>query len=762
MANEFEKRMKTVYGGTGGRGAGLFSAPKPSGDEFDFITDIFTGASRIRESDIDRPELPPTMMQGGGVPAFNMSLSRGDIGKLQILEKMIGQSVPNEMDDYGNIHVTIDGPLAARMNIDAGTYFINKPGASAQDAADIITTGAIELFTVLGASKVLGFLGKGSSIARVGGAMIGAGGASITQDVLAGQMGSEEGIDYKTALIATLFGGAGEGVARISSTVLPFLSKFFKNKRFWSTPDGGSPRLTLEGANILERAGIPADRITPEFVDKFEKLATEAVNPVHAARVADAASLPGPKVPLSRGDVILDVIQQAEEDAMLQGQLGGKAKGIMTEFRDVQAERLTENVPAIQTKIGGPVVSRTEGMETLQSRLRKMQNDLQDEMSTAYTLAERMGDTSFDSTTITAFHDHARSVLMDSFDDIVEDSSSFISKRLKELDNMAFKAGDTTFTAPLKEIDVGRMYKWRKKLSGRARAEFGKPEGVALKKLVKEFDSFMEGAIDNKLFRGNVKGILQWRKAIRLRRELTKKFESDNIVAKLIEVLPGDGRFDLRFEPSEALNYLFGANSIGAKTGATNALRKIKELVGVESVEWLGLKEEGVMRLFKNALKEIGGKPVFSGAKFRTDLDNAMYRAPELMKELFSSSDLALLQQMKRVASMATERVEGALNPPHTAGRLVLLADRLLGTGKARQAITAAYQKFMNDLGEYSSRSGAIRATRLPVETTRRGIPIGLGAAAGGTIAQKRRRSPGLLGEEYKAWKVRGPQMMTR
>lgn len=751
--NEFEAQINK-------RGHPFFpESSRPSNSELrESFTDIFTGASRTRESDVGRQELPREVMQGGGVPAFRMAFARGDLGKLQILEKMLGQPVPNEMDKFGNIHVTIDGDLAERMKIDVGTYFINKPGISGQDIHDISVTGAIELFTTVGASKVLGVLGPAAKFVS---AAFGAGGASIGQDVIAGQLGSQEGIDIKTALMATLFGGAGEGAAQMASTVWPFLSKFFKNKRFWSSADGGPQGITRDGIKVLERAGIPADRITPEFADKFEAAARGAVDPVHAARVAEAASLPGPDVPVSRGGVSRNPVHQAEEDMYRKGQLGDAAQKIMKDFDETQGKALAENVEAIQDKIGGAGVPRLGGMDLLQTKLRSMRRDLHGRMDTAYDIAGNSG-TSFDVGTISAFHDHVRSRMLDVADDIVLESKSFLSMRLKELDEMAFRQGDSTFTQPLKEIDVGRLYKWRSKISTRRRQEFGTPQAHALGNLLGEFDSFMEGAIDNALFRGSDKGIQQWKKAIMLRRSLAKTFESDNIVSKLIEILPGDGSYSLRFEPSEALNFLFGANNIGAKTGATNALRKIKKIVGEESEEWLGLKEEGVMRLFQNALKEIDGKPVFSGAKFRTDLDNAMYKAPELMKELFSSSDLALLQHMKRVASTATEKVAGALNPSGTAGRLAMLADRLFGTGPARRATSAAYQKFMNNLSEFASRSGARRATTIPVEPIRKGIPFGVGSAVGGTIAQKRRRSPGLLGEEYKAWKVRGPQMMTR
>ena len=702
------------------------------------IVDVFTGESGTDPATKDVPELPETDPRV--LPRGRMSFGRSDLQKLDIMKKSIGSDFPSEIDAKGNVIVSIDEKLGNRLKIKPGSYFLNKPGASPQDVDDILTLGVIELFAVRGLGKVFGFMGTAG---RFLGNVLGAGGGIIAEDVIAGGLGSEQGIDFKTAAIASAFAAGGEAIVGAATTLVPFFTRFLKNSKLY---DRSARQVTDEGIEVLERAGVPVDGVTPEFVNAFEGISREAVDPAAAARVASAETLPVP-VRLSRGEAVQDVTQQATEDAMLKGQLGPKALEEAKSFKETQNTALLQNTDAIQFKIGqGQGIVRGEGAERMQKKLFEMQVALKGDISTAYNIVEGLAEPAFNTRVVGAFHDHLRNTLLGSFDDLVTDSGTFIAKRLDELDNFAVKRGGEVFASSLKEIDIGRMYKWRQKLSGRFRTERGTPQGAAISRAIKEFDDFMEGAIDNKLFRGDVKGIKQWKKAIRLRRELSEKFESNNIVAKIVETSDA-GEIALRFQPSEVANFLFGASGIGAKTGSANAARKIKALLGRDSDEWLAIKEEAVIRLFEKGIQKTASGRKFTGAGFRRSIDNATERTPELMSELFTKEDMGLLKKMRSVASDATEPLSGAVNFPNTAGRVLLLVDRMFG--RTGTAAAATINKTLGFVDEFAGKAKATRAFRKPIDTPgRRGVGVGAAAGATGTALRRRRgpqRSRGLL-----------------
>ena len=696
------------------------------------IVDVFTGKSGTDPAFKGVPELPETDPRV--LPRGAMSFGRSDLQKLDIMKKSIGSDVPSEIDAKGNVIVSVDDNLAGRLKIKPGQYFLNKPGVSPQDVDDILTLGVIELYAVRGLGKVFGFVG--GKVARFLGNVLGAGGGIVAEDVIAGGLGSEQGIDFKTATIATAFAIGGEAVVGAAATLVPFFARFLKNGKLYNR---STQKVTEEGAQVLNRAGVPADGVTPEFVNAFEGISREAVDPAAAARVASAETLPVP-VRLSRGEAVQDVTQQATEDAMLKGQLGPKALEEAKSFKETQNTALMQNTEAIQFKIGqGQGIVRGEGAEQMQKKLYEMQVALKGDISTAYSIVEGLAEPAFNTKVVGAFHDHLRNTLMGSFDDLVKDSGTFIAKRLNELDNFAVRQGTEVFTSPLKEIDVGRMYKWRAKLAGRFKTERGTPQGAAISRALKEFDDFMEGVIDNKLFRGDVKGIKQWKKAISLRRELSEKFESNNIVAKMVETSDA-GEIALRFQPSEVANFLFGASGIGAKTGSANAARKIKALLGKDSDEWLAIKEEAVIRLFEKGIQKTASGRKFMGQGFLRSLDNATEKTPELMRELFTKEDMGLLKKMRSVASDATVPLPGAINFPNTAGRILMLVDRMFG--RTGTAAAATINKTLGFVDEFAGKAKAARAFRRPIDTPPRS-GVGVGAAAGATgTALHRRRGP--------------------
>ena len=346
---------------------------------------IVTGEATTEFPDIKEipNELRSAIIPGRGQVGMMMSLGRDDLRKTDIFRQTFG-NVPARLDKFGNSIVTLDDSFSARFGIPAGDYYLNKPGASPQDVDDIMTTALGELFFArLGGKLGEKVAGKTGKILGTGG---GAGVGAVAQDLAAGQAGSDRGIDPQAALVATAFGVGGELASEI---VVPFIGRFVKNKVF-VTKDG----VTKEGRKALANAGLDADEVTPAFIREFDQLSQTAVEPVEAARVAAAQSLPQP-VKLTQGDVTRTRAAQSAEDEILSRD--DTAGRIMSGTRVRQQQQLAQNVPLIAEEIaptGRAATSPTDAMIDVGAEISTKAEAAQRRVNRLYKVARGRGKTS--------------------------------------------------------------------------------------------------------------------------------------------------------------------------------------------------------------------------------------------------------------------------------------------------------------------------------------------------------------------------------
>ena len=225
---------------------------------------------------------------------------------------------------------------------------------------------------------------------------------------------------------------------------------------------------------------------------------------------------------------------------------------------------------------------------------------------------------------------------------------------------------EKAFPGRVKFVNVRTLESYRQQVMALTRSS-DPIERAAAQNIRKSFDEFMDGAIDNALVRGDTEAIEAFAKARGLRREFGKKFEGDAILEKLISEADGT----LLLEPSEATRYLFGATKLGGKTGATKALRRIKGILGADSPEWKGLREEAFLRLFPDDAVTIG--------KFPGAFDKALKESPELMGELFTKTEIKTLRRFRNVIANVTQKAPGAVNFSNTTAALSRLAQDVFG-----------------------------------------------------------------------------------
>jgi hypothetical protein len=209
------------------------------------------------------------------------------------------------------------------------------------------------------------------------------------------------------------------------------------------------------------------------------------------------------------------------------------------------------------------------------------------------------------------------------------------------------------------------------------------------------YERFLDEILDGALVRGDEEAIDLFRNARTLARDFAEKYKDNRIVANLIEV--GDDGITLARNPEDALKTIFNSSGLGGKTGAQQALDHIKTLLGEGSPEWLAMKEEAFIRLLRSQnANQIGSDSVqlFSGDRFSSSFNKAMENDRTLMTTIFSQDELMLIDQFRRVASAATNRVPGAVNTSNSTNDIMRVFMSAFGNNPASRLISSAFMKW--------------------------------------------------------------------
>lgn len=646
-----------------------------------------------------------------------LSLARGNpLAAAGIVRQQIpGADV--SFNEDGDPVVTIPEELGFRaFNADgdveavAGEYTLNRKGPSKADVPRVARE--------VGSGVVAGMLGAGagaSLVARGLGVGTAEGATSLAMDSAAQQEGSQEPLDGQRAALLAGLGFAGEAAASVANL---FFSRMFTNARFFR-----NGQVTPEGERLLRRANIDPEDITDDFARAYTERAQAAIAPeVEAAQAAQGLSqardLPVP-VPMSQGDLTRNVTQQASEDAMLKGARGEGAERVMTGFRRSQQEALQANVPAIQRQLGAEALPQGQGAGVVADALRTGREALRNEVKAAYLAARQTNATMPREYAANLRRDFARMASEGDFR--LQDMPQTV-KLLKEFrDATKAKVGDV--------VTLRRLEKWRAGVAGRvtklenARGPAGKalPEEALLIRLKDAYDGHLQGAIDNAILSGDDAALAAWREAKESASRFATLYNSDKTVAKLAR---GDAT------ASQAANMILGVGNLGAKQEAVQTVRAIKRIVGDDTPEFAALKGEAFLRIVEAGIKRGTPEAPVGGTAMKRAWDDLRRRNPELLGELFSRSEQALLQRYVDVAFRATDRARGAVNNSNSA--IELARTVLEGGGNttfSRFLLNRLTSAFREGASEMSARM-ATEGAAIPSVPLFRGGIVG-GAAAG-------------------------------
>lgn len=609
----------------------------------------------------DLPELRTAMQKEiGEMGGYQRALTPDDAPIMRKFETIRAAAIPRSIQGKWDAIKKANPDAQIRftdagvpvVKIDGKDYALNKKGFSEQDLTDLAVEAGIGIPTTL----IGGGIGKAlmGGLGRIVGTAAGAGGGSVTRDLAGIASGAGDGVDIVNAAVSAGTAGAFEAFL---PAAINYAARIVQQDKFYK---GGA--LTAAGKAAVKKAGIDPDALTPEFIDQLKS--AQSVTAEQMA-VAQSKSLPVP-VPLSKGQVTRDVSVLGEESAALKGARGEGPQLMAQGFDESQQAALRANVPAIQKALTGTDAAAgtpAEAVGAVQSNLLSMKESARAEINAAYKAA-REGGASVASEAYKGLGKFIKNGFRENFNPATAPKAAAL---VDEFDAFAAR-----LPGELKSVTVRSLENWRQQASALSRSS-DPVEATAAGNIVKRFDEYMTTMLDEAAVRGDAQVIAAFKNARELRRTFAQNFEADEIVKRLADAENGT----LTLQPSEAVSELFAGSAIGAKRGSANALAQLKKLLPAE--DFTKLKEAAFLRLTEAATKggEVGTEmtPRFSGAEFRRVVDNAFRQSPELMGQLFTRSEQALIRNFRDVAARATTAPAGAVNTSNSA----VAFERMLG-----------------------------------------------------------------------------------
>ena len=506
-----------------------------------------------------------------------------------------------------------------------------------------------------------------------------------------------------------LFGAGGAGFELVGPSIMGLVTRTIRSPALFRN---GKP--TPRARKILLDNGVDPDGLTPEVAEAINRFNANTGDAAAALRQGEAQSLPVP-VTLTSG-------QATRSPPALIAESRAKKAGdpALLGSQDIQQDALRANVPAIQERLTGqPERIPGQGSQDTQQGLLSRRGAAKAEVDQAFDTA-RGTDAVFPATT--------RDDLERGFVQAVEDFDFAALPRAKALVESLDSA------VPKGEpVSINGLERWRRRASNARQGAASLEEKKAIGELIRSYDQLVDNQLKRNLLSGDAAAIDAWKNARSLRHRFGQIFEQDDVVNTLTSTMR-DGSKRLVVSPDEAVNYIFGRTTLGAKRGLQKDLEKLAQVVGKDSPQWASIREDAFLRLFR---ADLGGGRAFPAEAFAREMDRAMKEAPEVMRLLFSKNELFTMQQLKRTGTNITRRAQivGDTNPSGTAAELADRFARQLGPiGNAVRDVVARVLEPVAARGVARRADAAARGTLPP---RRAAVPAGLSGVPGAFLGNE-------------------------
>ena len=592
-----------------------------------------------------------------------LMFSSGDVEKQKQAIQLVDPKAAFGTDSNGYVYTNFKEPNSGN-NVNA---YINKPGLSEQD----ISQGIGEFASLLGAGKLTGLGKQGVSIAgnmvRAGGAgTIASAGRDVTSNLLAGEdvvdgVVGQNAVNYPRALSSGALEAATVGMLDVLPIVVPAVRQLMQSGTRAVNKSGEPTKELLE---TLKEFGIKWEEQTQEWREELvsRALSGRVFDPREATIVAEANTLPGPNVPLTRGSVSGLPSQQLYEDQIRKGVFGQEAAEGIRAFDDETMAALDANQLALQSNIAGdaPIVGRNEGASLAQQSLASARQQAKGQADAMYdqarvvgkdarftepnanqTLLSQPGDAGIYPIAITPvnLNTFSNQLKRELSEEYLPGDLGGASQLLKQLEDLSANEAGAT---------VNQLFTCRQKLN---KGTPGTDDAAARKRMKSKFDGFLEKALDNELIAGTPESVNAWRDAITNYRDFATTWKSGNLVDKLTRTArTGDG-IELEVAPADAANFIFNSSNLGFmnKRNLQRDLLNMKQLM--PAGEFNLLRQELFLRIMDAG--KTGNRQI-SGAKLLSAIEKVVGENSAVLNAAFNGDEISLIRQFARVADRAT------------------------------------------------------------------------------------------------------------
>lgn len=598
------------------------------------IYDFFSGTKRTEYQDL--PEIGSYKGKGAAKIALGLNLTPDQKVQAQIIKKQVpGTSIIN--DKFGNTIAKFP---------DGQAFYLNKPGASFQDFVQ--TTSQI-LQYIPGQSMALKAAG-GSLLKRGVYSGVAGGGTSVAQDLATVPLGSKEGIDPVKGAISTVIPATFETVINPAGRVI--LRKLFGNPKF-VTSDG---TLNAKGKKAAKAAGLDVDSLDKDFIKKFGDELSKGVRTDIASAEAAAGRF---GFSLSRSQALGDEEGFARLIAASKGSYGRDAQEISRNFlkqQNLDIEKSAENL--VRSFNRGQFETIDDAGEQIIKGIYSQAKKQDEKVATLYNTIDKDAIFNAQESNIAVLPQNIRGSISANGADIIDAKLTPNTVRaLQDVRSFVTKIKGTKKRKP-QTTDLNDFENFRKKLNNYKVNAFKTGQDMDYKNLsavVDEFDDFYDDALDNLLFSGDENAlriiknaraenrIKNERFGVRKRKHRGMKIDdrAGKVVVKILS--------DPDVSPTEAINYIFGKSSLGAKDGSREIIKRLKEIFGIEgnltqaaknSADFQALRTAAFQKIIRDSVKQ--GR--FSPETMSRLWDNAT-KDKKLLLELFEENEIKLIDQ---------------------------------------------------------------------------------------------------------------------
>jgi len=559
-------------------------------------------------------------------------------------------------DKYGNIIV------------DAEAYggekgYLNSPGISIRDIAKVGFNVASFTPAAKAGAVAKSFIPRmlavgGSTAATQAGIDLASQAAGGTEDV------SLANINKIDVALAGLGGAVFEGIGQIAAKILPA----------WRKSRVITEKVRKEFKRAAEAAGKSPDDITDDLIRSYMDMADDAVSPKGMSAVRDTDEF---GIPYTKGQATKSLKDIQIEDSLRQGVYGPRAQETMLTFGEkVQRPAIMSAAQKAQAQLSGGkrlIESPAQAGEVVREGIKARAGVLDDAIGQAY---EQVGNASLKPEGMRGLVTRLlRTAKREGFE-TVADLAPATKSTLNELDDFAKFLKEAKRLRP---THIRKLETFRKRLNAKFNAAKNNTDRRQILILKREFDNYLDQAMDRALFYGDDEALNALKGARGLRAEYAKKFQRADIRTKggrLVKDQAGDViERMIAADPTDeqVINYMFGSAKIGAKQEGARVAQRIKEVTGAGD-EWRAVREAAFMKLAKP-----NREGVISGREFAGRLEDLINESPTMMRTLFEKDEILMMKRLASAIKRAQPEIGNPSRTTYTAARIAWQVwDRLM------------------------------------------------------------------------------------